>query len=535
MNTRTLQLFALSLGTLLACGDDGSSADGDDSSSSGQTGDETSLTTLSTTQTTVDDSGSESGSSSGVADSSSGTDDGGSSSESESGSGSESGGEVVEPTVIPLPIDAGTPDQLFTAAFADDDTVFAVGVVDDVIGGDANRSSVVVKLNADGTLDDAFGVGGIAVFDIADGGTQESVRGVVVQSSGRVVVAGVAEHDPTAPDLLATDTDIVLFAVDPITGELDTTFGDEGIRIFDPNDAVEGVNGRGTPVLNARDALWSLAVDGDDQLLLHGGTRNDGDERTDTDWLVIRTDADGALVEGFADGGMFTLDIDEANGSARNGRFLADGSILCGGYAATLSSGGITSPVAYKLTPEGELDESFGVLGVFHEVVLAGISEIYDLAPQGDSFVTAGYGRNDPDAPLDALSLRLGADGQIDASYGDSGSAIIDVAGFADQVRTVLVLPDDGVLLLGNSTETEGDVDGFIAARTVDGAPDETFAPAGVQVFDIGGTNDTINGGVISPDGSLLFMVARKGYANDFPQTETENQDAAIVLLPLGR
>jgi hypothetical protein len=131
--------------------------------------------------------------------------------------------------------------------------------------------------------------------------------------------------------------------------------------------------------------------------------------------------------------------------------------------------------------------------------------------------------------------LRLGADGQIDETYGDGGSAIIDVAGFADQVRTALVLSDDSVLLLGNSTEIEGDADGFIAARTADGAPNESFAPAGVQVFDIGGTNDTINGGVISPDGSLLLMVARKGYPNDFTQTETENQDAAIVLLPLGR
>jgi uncharacterized delta-60 repeat protein len=411
--------------------------------------------------------------------------------------------------------------------------VFAVGVVDDVIGSEANRSSVVVKLTSEGALDESFGDDGVVVIDLADGGTQESVRGIAVQSSGRVVVAGVVEHDPTAPDLLATDTDIVMFALDPESGELDPGFGDEGIQIFDVNSAVEDIDGMGNPVLLGRDALFSLAVDGDDELLLHGGTRNDGVDRTDTDWLVIRTDPDGQLVDGFADGGMFTLDIDEANGSARVGRFLPDGSILCAGYAATLSSGDITSPVVYKLTPDGELDDSFGVLGIFHEVVLTAIGEAYDTAIHGDGFVTTGYGRNDPDAPLDVLSLRLTADGELDPGYGDAGAAVVDVAGFADQARTVLVLADDRVVMLGNSQEVEAEGDALIAVLTAEGQPDDGLVPDGALVFDIGGNNDTINGGVISPDGSRLFMVARKGYANDFPQTVDENQDATVVLLPL--
>ncbi len=528
MNKRILTLLLASFP--LACGDD-SPADDDESSGGSDEADDDADDDSATNPSTVDDSSGDADSSTG-GDDTTGTDEDSSAGDDSSDS---TGGEPVEPTILPLPISATTPDQLFTAVFADDDTVFAVGVVDDVIGAEANRSSVVVKLTSEGALDESFGEGGVVVLDLADGGTQESVRGVVVQSSGRVVVAGVVEHDPTAPDLLATDTDIVMFALDPETGELDASFGDEGIRIFDVNSAVEDVDGMGNPVLLGRDALFSLAVDGDDQLLLHGGTRNDGPDRTDTDWLAIRTDADGQLVDGFADGGMFTLDIDEANGSARVGRFLPDGSILGSGYAATLSSGDITSPVVYKLTPDGELDDSFGVLGIYHEVVLTAIGEVYDTAIQGDGFVTTGYGRNDPDAPLDVLSLRLTEDGELDPAYGDNGAAVVDVAGFTDQARTVLVLDDDRVVMLGNSQVVEGEGDALIAVLAPDGQLDDGFAPEGALVFDIGGNNDTLNGGVSSPDGSHLFMVARKGYANDFPQTEDENQDAAIVLLPLAR
>lgn len=531
MNERILTLLLASFA--VACGDDSPADDGDSSGGSEDAADDADDDDSATNPTTVDDSGSDDD-----ADSSTGGDDTtGTDEDSSSGAGSsdDTGGEPVEPTILPLPLSATAPDQLFTAAFADDDNVFAVGVVDDVLGPEANRSSVVVKLTSAGALDESFGDGGVVVLDLADGGTQESVRGVVVQSSGRVVVAGVVEHDPTAPELLATDTDIVMFALDPETGALDESFGDEGVRIFDVNDAVLDVDGMGNPVLLGRDALFSLAVDGDDELLLHGATRNGGVDRTDTDWLAIRTDPDGQLVDGFADGGMFTLDIDEANGSARVGRFLPDGSILCAGYAATLSSGDVTSPVVYKLTADGELDDSFGVLGIYHEVVLTAAGEAYDTAIHGDGFVTTGYGRNDPDAPLDVLSLRLTGDGELDPAYGDNGAAVIDVAGLTDQARTVLVLSDDRVVLLGNSQAVEAEADALVAVLTPDGQLDDGFASEGALVFDIGGNNDTLNGGVISPDGSHLFMVARKGYTNDFPQTEDENQDAAVVLLPLQR
>lgn len=52
---------------------------------------------------------------------------------------------------------------------------------------------VVVRFNSDGTRDPSFGAGGVASHNVIARGTLEEARGVVVQSDGKVVIAGVAE------------------------------------------------------------------------------------------------------------------------------------------------------------------------------------------------------------------------------------------------------------------------------------------------------------------------------------------------------
>ncbi|MEO8341833.1 MAG: hypothetical protein ABI604_19385 [Nitrospirota bacterium] len=62
---------------------------------------------------------------------------------------------------------------------------------------------------------------GIATVNVAVGGTTaELARGVVVQSGGKIVLAGPIEHDPTASGDAACDTDIGVVRFDT-TGQLD--------------------------------------------------------------------------------------------------------------------------------------------------------------------------------------------------------------------------------------------------------------------------------------------------------------------------
>ena len=59
-------------------------------------------------------------------------------------------------------------------------------------GGDSRM--VVARFKADGTLDTTFDGDGVATVNVSAGaGTDETARGLVVQSDGKIVIAGVTE------------------------------------------------------------------------------------------------------------------------------------------------------------------------------------------------------------------------------------------------------------------------------------------------------------------------------------------------------
>ena len=51
-----------------------------------------------------------------------------------------------------------------------------------------------MSFNANGTPDTTFGTGGVTKVNASVGGTLEEARGVVVLSTGKIIVAGTAEH-----------------------------------------------------------------------------------------------------------------------------------------------------------------------------------------------------------------------------------------------------------------------------------------------------------------------------------------------------
>jgi hypothetical protein len=51
----------------------------------------------------------------------------------------------------------------------------------------------VARFNTDGTRDTTFGTGGVVLVNVAVGKLDEVARAVVIQSDGKVVLAGAAE------------------------------------------------------------------------------------------------------------------------------------------------------------------------------------------------------------------------------------------------------------------------------------------------------------------------------------------------------
>jgi uncharacterized delta-60 repeat protein len=459
-----------------------------------------------------------------------------------------------EPRVVTL--SATGHDRLYGVTHDSAGNIYATGQIATSIDADADFAMVVVKLTPEGELDATFGTGGVAQVNVAVGGTSlEVARGIVVQSTGRIVIAGAAEHDPAATLAVdREDTDIFLVGFEA-DGTLDTTFGTDGITRVDVNSGV-AVEDTGTGMfeMTGGDTQWSLSLAASNALVVHGTTRNDGEvspgmPRTDNDWVLLRLTADGALDTTFGGDGIVTLDLGGAGATARSASVLPDGSIIGSGYltSSLLVTAPATTqqPVIYKVTAAGEFDATFATTdattepGVWHDLVVTPPlrAEAYGAALQGDRLVTMGYG---PTAGAgmgtDWISLRYTADGEIDDTYGTDGITYIDVGGWGDNGRAVIVLPDDRVMGLGGGrldpavppTTGMPEVDAMVAVLTTAGAPDTSFGEGGFRTYDLGGT-DFFWGGSVAPDEMSVAMVGIAGAE----VSGTDDDDSVIFVLPI--
>lgn len=159
-------------------------------------------------------------------------------------------GELTEDFVAVLPLSEDEHDRLWGATIDADGNLYAAGVLD--AGGDTRM--VLVRIKPDGTLDSTFGEDGLAVVNAVAGGGTETARAVAVQSDGKIVIAGHAEHDP---DSDFPDADLVVARFDG-DGQLDETFGNDGIAIID----------LGPGAGNVSDLLWGMDVDAQDRIVL---------------------------------------------------------------------------------------------------------------------------------------------------------------------------------------------------------------------------------------------------------------------------
>ncbi len=437
-------------------------------------------------------------------------------SDSGASDGETSDAPVADPKPSVLALSAAGHDRLFGIAWSlTGDALYGTGALTDSTAADADASFFVVKMKPDGTVDKSFGVDGVARKNVIAKKGGEVARGIVVQSSGKIVVAGTVEH-AGATDDRDRDVALVRFTAD---GKVDSTFGTDGVVVLDlsPGQLV------GTSYL--ADAQWGLSVYPGDQLLVTGALVASG--RSDTDFALVKLTADGARDTTFGTGGVFTLDIDNTSASARTATLLADGSAVLSGYYRDKDS--IVRPMLAKVKADGTLDKTFGKDGVFGEVILPSTTEAYGAVLQGTSFVTLGYGRAAATESLDWVSLRVTSAGVLDKTFGKDGVVRIDVAGQNDNGRALAVLPDQRILLAGGGRPTATNADAMLVLLGKDGAPDAKFGKDGVRLYDLGGPNDFFWAVAVSPKKDRVALGGLRGADT----TSTDDDDAAVLVLPL--
>jgi uncharacterized delta-60 repeat protein len=90
-----------------------------------------------------------------------------------------------------VPLSETEHDRFWSVTMDDADRAYAAGFLR--MAGD--NQMVVARYTSAGALDTTFGTGGLTIVNVAmGGGTEETARSVVLQSDGKVVIAGVVEH-----------------------------------------------------------------------------------------------------------------------------------------------------------------------------------------------------------------------------------------------------------------------------------------------------------------------------------------------------
>ena len=154
-----------------------------------------------------------------------------------------------------------------------------------IVGGNfyngTNYDIALARYNVDGTLDSTFGTAGIAT---TDGGQWEIVSAIVLDRSGRIVVAGA-----TTPDRMENTADLLVARYNT-DGTPDLTFSGDG---------------RASTDIGAGDVAYAVRVDALGRVVVAGQTAGAGGR----DFVVARYKRDGSLDTSFGSAGYVTTDF----------------------------------------------------------------------------------------------------------------------------------------------------------------------------------------------------------------------------------
>jgi uncharacterized delta-60 repeat protein len=311
------------------------------------------------------------------------------------------------------------------------DYVYAMAVQGDgkiLLAGASGNTFALVRYHGNaatgtpGTLDTAFGTGGIVLTTVL---SFDSARSVAVQGDGNILVAG-ATFNGTSNDFA-----LVRYKND---GSLDASFGPGGIVV--------------TPVGSNYDYASGMALQADGKILVAGQSSNG----TNYDFAVVRyhgaaaTGTPGTLDSTFGTGGIVTTPIGSSDDFAYSVAVQGDGKIVLAGQSA---NGGNYDFALVRYRKDGSLDPAFGTGGIVTNPVGSGQDYASSVAVRGDGkILVAGSFENGN--VFDFALVRYRNDGALDQSFG-TGGIVTTIFPIASEAYGVAVQSDGKILVAGSS------------------------------------------------------------------------------------
>ena len=379
----------------------------------------------------------------------------------------------------------------------------------------SNNDYSAVRLNNDGSLDTSFGVNGKLILPVGNG--DDAAQTAIMQSDGKLVLAGYSSN--------GTNNDYSVVRLNN-NGSVDTSFGINGKLLL--------------PVGNSEDYAYSVAVQPDGKLVLAGRSVNGNN----SDYSVVRLNANGTLDTSFANGGILMLPVGNYWDEVRSVMLQADGKVVLTGRSHNTNSYYDDDFSAVRLNSDGSLDASFGIGGK----LIISVGNSSDTASgsiiQTDGKLVVVGGSDNLDNNEDYSIVRLNSNGGLDGTFANQAPVATSKAVFGSEddrpitgsvqatdanndTLSYRLVADAPVGLTFNSNGsfrfTPSDADQFLSdgqSRIVnfsyianDGQADS--APANVTI--------TING---VTEGKLIVPLG----ANDFAQSVIVQPDGKLVI-----
>ena len=353
-----------------------------------------------------------------------------------------------------------------------------------VVAGSANDGAdniVLVRLTADGFLDNSFAANGQYLLPIS-GGKAEAYA-VQIAGNGEILVAGTVtmEDDAGTYGIVAKVT---------ANGQLVPGFGEEGVVAIKYDYDAE---------------VRSLVIQDDGKAVVAGSFAPDGATARAG---VLRLDPDGGIDGTYGENGRLLLTM-EGNGSIIHDLTLdAEGGL----YAVGENRGSFPETFVAGVTADGGLDQGFAASGIYRSTLAAeNVGKAISLDEAGNLLV-AGFAETDrgkdvflltiyaapPELGSESASGNTGADSTLNSVFG------IAAAGHGNMsVRSVF--------------------SGTTTSRNVAGTGNGGLA-ADYQTADLANTTDVGNALAVMP-GGVVFVAGATG-------TDADKDFALLRFVP---
>jgi uncharacterized delta-60 repeat protein len=337
----------------------------------------------------------------------------------------------------------------------------------------AHQDSLTVAFTATGTLDASFNGTGYRQLDV--GSITASAEASATQFDGKLVVTGATFAEAHG---FGTPRQGGFLARYLANGAFDASFAGGGYITFP----------------------WparAIAIrPGDDRIVIGGYSLTGANVPSMT---FARFLADGTADSSFGTAGRAVIAPETVDEQVNAIFLMDDGRIVGGGFRFT---GTDTDSILVRLTATGALDTTFAGTGKKVVAMSEDGNEINAVLVQGDGKVVgAGMGIGPPLQRIIAVT-RLNADGTPDATFGNQGVATATF-GSRSARGHALFMQGASKLVVGGAVGNGADDDFALARFNANGTLDASFGTGGIVTTDFGGV-DRIHAFQPFADGTFL-------------------------------